>query len=448
MSVRDLPDHPTLSRAFTSKTLTELTTHARMMAQKEKNTLWRMKHLLTKLSGDHTWIPTAMLETPNDLSFFGDGRQEYRAHLIEKHRVAEEAARLEAEEAAKIQAEEDRIEAAVKADQQAEEIDQQEAQKLAPAPADAPPNGSHHQQGNEDHGGDVEMGEVSDEAEQPSLRGGELPNELTEQKRTDESPLPIPQQQDQGTAEPTDNAANPALEISDDAHPQPPAEAEGAPQPEAEADPAEEHDPDTTLVDPEFAAEEGRHSSPPKETSEDAPSRDREAEDVAKDDLEVDGEDADASADAPEPRRMRTRAQAQAAEDEGASRPRSLSSTSNESFIHPYFLPPLSSLPEHDFMLPSPEADETRRLLQLYIQKQEEIVRGADKLYMGLLEADRSRGKVMSWARAEKHVGEMSDGEDWVDEEEWRLDGPLKKGQDEEEEDTVTTSKKTRTRRQ
>ena len=445
MSVGDLPDHPTLSRAFTSKTLTELTTHARMMAQKEKNTLWRMKHLLTRLSGDHTWIPTAMLETPNDLSFFGDGRPEYRAHLIEKHRVAEEAARLEAEKAAKIQAEEDRIEAAAKADQQAEEVIQQEAQKLASAPADAPPKGSHLEHENEDHDGDVEMGEVGDEAEQPSLRGGELPNEFTEQKRADESPPPIPQQQDQGAAEPRDAAAP---ENTDDAHPRPPAEAESTPQPEAEAEPAEEHDPDTTLVDPEFAAEEGRHSSPPKEAGEDAPSKDREAEDVAKDDMEVDGEDADASADAPEPRRMRTRAQAQAAEDEGASRPRSLSSTSNESFIHPYFLPPLSSLPEHDFMLPSPEADETRRLLQLYIQKQEEIVRGADKLYMGLLEADRSRGKVMSWARAEKHVGEMSDGEDWVDEEEWRLDGPLKKGQDEEEEDTVTTSKKTRTRRQ
>ena len=388
-----------------------------------------------------------MLETPNDLSFFGDGRPEYRTHLIEKHRVAEEAARLEAEEAAKIQAEEDRIEAAAKADKQAEDADQQEAHRRATPPIDASPRDRHAEHGNDDQDGDVQMGEAGDEAEQP-LRGGELPNELAEQKRSDESPIPIPQQQDQVAAVPADGTTDAGPENTDDAHPQLPAEAESAPQPEAEAEPAEEHDPDTTLVDPEFAAEEGRHSSPPKEAGENASSKDREAEDAVKEDMEVDGEDADASADAPEPRRMRTRAQAQAAEDEGASRPRSLSSTSNESFIHPYFLPPLSSLPEHDFMLPSPEADETRRLLQLYVQKQEEIVRGADKLYMGLLEADRRRGKVMSWARAEKHVGEMSDGEDWVDEEEWRLDGPLKKGQDEEEEDTVTTSKKTRTRRQ
>lgn len=433
MSVGELPDHPTLSRAFTSKTLTELTTHARMMAQKEKNALWRMKHLLTKLSGDHTWIPTAMLETPNDLSFFGDGRPEYRAHLIEKHRVAEEAARMEAEEAAKIQA---------------EDADQQEAHKRATPPINTSPKDRHAEYGNGDQDGDVQMGEAGDETEQPSLRGGELPNELAEQKRAEESPLPIPQQQDQAALVPTDATADAAPELTQDANPQPLAEAENVPQLEAEAEPAEEHDPDTTLVDPEFAAEEGRHSSPPKEVGEDAPPKDGEADDAAKDDLEADGEDAEASADAPEPRRMRTRAQAQAAEDEGASRPRSLSSTSNESFIHPYFLPPLSSLPEHDFMLPGPEADETRRLLQLYIQKQEEIVRGAERLYMGLLEADRSRGKVMSWARAEKHVGEMSDGEDWVDEEEWKLDGPLKKGQDEEEEDTVTTSKKTRTRRQ
>lgn len=386
-----------------------------------------------------------MLETPKDLSFFGDGRAEYRTHLIEKHRVAEEAAKLEAEEAAKIQAEEDRLEAAGKADQQAEDADQQEPNKLATPPTDKLPMERHSEHGNDDQDEDVQMGEAGDEAAQPSLRGGELPNELAEQKRDDDQSQHIPEQD---AAPPINAIADAAQANNDGPHPEPAAEAEDAPQPEAEKEPAEEHDPDTTLVDPEFAAEEARRSSPSKEAIEDGPSKDGEADEAAKDDMEVDGEDAEASADAPEPRRMRTRAQAQAAEDEGPSRPRSLSSTSNESFIHPYFLPPLSSLPEHDFMLPSPEADETRRLLQLYIQKQEEIVRGAEKLYMGLLEADRSRGKVMSWARAEKHVGEMSDGEDWVDEEEWRLDGPLKKGQDEEEEDTVTTSKKTRTRRQ
>jgi hypothetical protein len=89
--------------------------------------------------------------------------------------------------------------------------------------------------------------------------------------------------------------------------------------------------------------------------------------------------------------------------------------------------------------------------LQLYIQKQEEVCRGAQSVYEGLLKADRYRHLVMKWAKAEAHVGanrDMSDGEDWYDKEEWGLDEDLKKGQDEEEEDAATTAKKTRTRRQ
>jgi hypothetical protein len=101
--------------------------------------------------------------------------------------------------------------------------------------------------------------------------------------------------------------------------------------------------------------------------------------------------------------------------------------------------------------LPKHEAEETRRLLQLYIQKQEEVCRGAQRVYDGLLKADRYRHMVMKWAKAEGHVGhnrDMSDGEDWYDKEEWGLEEDLKKGQDEEEEDATTTAKKTRTRRQ
>lgn len=120
-------------------------------------------------------------------------------------------------------------------------------------------------------------------------------------------------------------------------------------------------------------------------------------------------------------------------------------------FVHPFFLAPKSSRPDREFGLPQLEAEELRRLLQLYIQKQEEVCRGAQKVYDGLLKADRYRLLVMKWAKAEAHVGpnaDMSDGEDWYDKEEWGLDEDLKKGQDEEEEDAATTAKKTRTRRQ
>lgn len=145
------------------------------------------------------------------------------------------------------------------------------------------------------------------------------------------------------------------------------------------------------------------------------------------------------------PRRMRTRAQAHAASDDTpVSRTRSTTPESNSDFyIHPYFLAPISSHPNRDFGLPAAEAADARRLLQLYIQKQEEVCRGAQKLYEGLLRADRMRKDVMKWAKAEAHIGEMSDGEDWYDREEWDLEDDLVKGHDDEEEETTTTNKKT-----
>jgi len=165
-------------------------------------------------------------------------------------------------------------------------------------------------------------------------------------------------------------------------------------------------------------------------------------------DIEPMTEDTD---DNPVPRRIRTRAQAQAVFD-NATRSRSITPDVNgEPFIHPYFLAPESSFPDRDLYLPHHEADELRRLLVHYIQKQEEIIRGAQKVYEGLLRADRLRHLVLKWTKAEGHVGDnrdMSDGEDWYDKEEWGLDEDLKKGQDEEEEDAATTAKKTRTRRQ
>lgn len=158
----------------------------------------------------------------------------------------------------------------------------------------------------------------------------------------------------------------------------------------------------------------------------------------------------DDNEDNPLPRRMRTRAQAQAFDN--ATRSRSITPDSNgEPFVHPYFLAPTSSFPDRDLYLPRGEADDLRRLLIHYIQKQEEIIRGAQKVYEGLLRADRMRHLVLKWTKAEGHVGDnrdMSDGEDWYDKDEWGLDEDLKKGQDEEEEDAATTAKKTRTRRQ
>ncbi|EAQ85081.1 hypothetical protein CHGG_09095 [Chaetomium globosum CBS 148.51] len=121
-----------------------------------------------------------------------------------------------------------------------------------------------------------------------------------------------------------------------------------------------------------------------------------------------------------------------------------------ELFIHPLFQLPPAARPDRNLGLPDQEAEEVRRLLLLYVQKQEEICRGTKRLYEGLLKADRLRQTVWHWSKAEAHSGpnrDMSDGEDWYDKEAWGLTEDLKKGEDEVEEDTAQTQKKTRNRK-
>jgi hypothetical protein len=105
-------------------------------------------------------------------------------------------------------------------------------------------------------------------------------------------------------------------------------------------------------------------------------------------------------------------------------------------------------LPDRDLGLPAAEAEDTRMLLLAFVQKQEEIARTATDLYLGMQQGERMRQDVFKWCKAEGHVGEMSDGEDWYDKEEWGLEEDLAKGRDEEEDDTQVQGKKsTRQRR-
>lgn len=126
------------------------------------------------------------------------------------------------------------------------------------------------------------------------------------------------------------------------------------------------------------------------------------------------------------------------------------SDAANQSFIHPIFLPPGGARPDRDLGVPENEAEDLRRMLNAFIQKQEEVARGSQRLHDGLNRAERLRKDVLHWSKAEAHCGpnrDLSDGEDWYDKEEWGLTEDLKKGQDDEEEDTTTTAKKTRARR-
>ncbi|PVH83097.1 hypothetical protein DL98DRAFT_513389 [Cadophora sp. DSE1049] len=350
----DLPNHPTLSKPFTSKTLTELTQSAGEMVQKEKASLWRIKHLLTRLSGDETWYPCASVETENDYILFMDERDSGHGNMQEKA-----VGRVEG----------DQVSTGTLA---SEDIDQR-------LPI-------------EDE--DVLMASGTN-TDNPGKAAPKKPNE------SDAKATPPLQNGQNGVS--GGGPSGPEMDVDESGKEQ----GDGAP--EDHAQPTEEVD----MIDGEL------------------------------------GEDEDGI---PATHRMRTRAQAQAASDNNTTRTGSASPDSgSDMFIHPIFLAPSSSRPDRNVGLPPPEADETRRLLQLYIQKQEEVCRGAQKVYDGLLKADRYRKLVMKWAKADGHVGlnrDMSDGEDWYDKEEWGLDEDLKKGQDEEEEDAATTAKKTRTRRQ
>ena len=138
--------------------------------------------------------------------------------------------------------------------------------------------------------------------------------------------------------------------------------------------------------------------------------------------------------------------------------PQSTTTTIDSSLLHPdplFLLPPTISANHRvpnslsRLGLPVEEFLETRRLLSMYIQKQEESVRGYEAVLDKLIKAKRMRDKVWEWSKTEGHVGEWSDGEDWIDAEAWGLTPEeLKKGKDEEEvegqEDTGRKGKRRR----
>ncbi|RDW76232.1 RXT2 domain-containing protein [Aspergillus mulundensis] len=149
------------------------------------------------------------------------------------------------------------------------------------------------------------------------------------------------------------------------------------------------------------------------------------------------------------PRRMTTRAQTNAGQPHHDSDSRHASpSTSSDTLSslpipHPLYLVPDFVRPDSNFGLPPNEAEDTRRLLWSYVQKQEETVRGFEHMLETLLRACRMKEDVFEWCKAEGHVGELSDGEDWYDREKWGLaEGEdLKKGADEDDIEPVEESR-------
>ena len=152
----------------------------------------------------------------------------------------------------------------------------------------------------------------------------------------------------------------------------------------------------------------------------------------------------DAVSESPaQPTRRITRALAQTTNngetnnpDAAATPPLSPTSSSSSHDIHPIYLtrPLQSQSQQHPYNLPPAEYSDTLSLLTSYIQKQVAFINTLNAVLVRLLQADRLRRTVFHWCKAEGHVGELSDGEDWIDEQAWGLErGEVKKGKGDEE---------------
>ncbi|GAO14584.1 uncharacterized protein UV8b_05350 [Ustilaginoidea virens] len=322
----DLPSHPTLSKPFTSKTLTELIAQSCSIMHKENRSLWQVRYLWTSLCGDGIWMPCETMIGPNDLDLYSE------------HHVA----------------------------------------RFAP---DAPQNG---------HATPTPM--VNGNSRPPPAKDSTAePRGLKRGTTTDASAAAV-------------DASGPKDDDGDDGH-----------------------------VEQEMASKKWKQTQ----------------------DRDGDGTPSRGTGSAHANGVSGTAAQqgekAEPAKGNTASEQLLTTSRSQDEFlIHPMFIPPAGAKPDRDMGIPENEAEDVRRLLALYVQKQEEVCRGASRLHQGLLRAQRLRSEVLHWSKAEAHCGpnrDLSDGEDWYDKEEWGLTEDLKKGQDEEEEDTTTTGKKTRARR-
>lgn len=372
-SVTDLPSHPTLSRPYNTKTLTELAKESCNTMQKENAALWKVKHLLTRLVGDHTWVPCETMLGPNDTELF---RNDY----IDYNSQAQGSAKLDGNMLVP------------------EDAQTRSSKNVGITAKDQlPANTNENTMMNGERHGSVDTPMV--DAEPPAGTS-----------------IPVPE----------------SVALNGKAV----AEKEKHNEEDSGPGNTEEKDAKIAAIDilQSVIASTNNGTKDPHITN-------------------IRGSTANSTTAPREADSKATQHNHQSNRDveNGDSRAASVVSEFTDDLpIHPLFLPPRAAHPDRDQGIPEAEAEDMRRLLQLYVQKQEEVCRGAKRLYLGLLRADRLRKTVRQWSKYEAHVGpnrDMSDGEDWYDKEEWGLEDDLKKGQDEEEEDTTQTTKKTRTRR-
>jgi hypothetical protein len=397
-SVTELATHQTLSVPFTSNTLTELANQGGELSRKENRSLWQIKHLMTGLCGDYIWAPCGLMLGPNDTEVFASE---------DVLRLAQQQAQASTNEAAGSSP------ATLNGDTRIEN---------QPDAANGESRSMNKEQvvktnGKVQNGEDVEMVDAdkttkTDKVEKVPDKSSKLGGERSggeDPKMVDNPENDNKAQMSGQNGAELDNASKePTKAIGKDGE-----------------KPQDDEETNTEQPSEEIIVMEDAALAPTGPTE----GKGKEAQNCV------------TAVPAPTTTPAHVRAAAQDALS---------SSSSSDIFLHPLFRIPPSARPDKDMGLPDVDADNVRHLLALYVQKQEEICRGARKLHEGLLKADRLRKDVLKWSKAEAHCGpnrDMSDGEDWYDREEWGLEEDLKKGQDEEEEETGTTTKKTRNRK-
>jgi hypothetical protein len=380
-SATDLPHHPTLSIPFTSKVLTTLADQGGDLMRKENQSLWRVKHLLTRLCGDYSWAPCGLMIGPNDIDLYAD---DFAMSLLRSSKVLAAGGVEE-------------IQTATNGEPKAKHL----LEPINGGPEAADPIGDTPAKPGDEDASMADAGHKTVENGEPpkgESKGKASGNSKTTQLHTKTNGDIVNGEEDSGLPQNGDK---------------------------------------------EKTQDEGLSQESRKDKGQALDQASKEAVDDQMDvDKQLDHEGSAALVPITQP-------DADLVEINGTAA-LTVSRTTDESSIHPLFFPPPNARPDRDLALPEQEAEDIRRLLALYIQKQEEVCRGSTKLYEGLLKADRLRKSVLKWSKAEAHCGlnqDMSDGEDWYDKEEWGLAEDLKKGQDEEEEDTGPTAKKTRNRR-
>lgn len=391
----ELPSHPSLSHAYTSKALLQMTQAIETKLRQERALLWRARNLHRQFLGDGRWAPCGLFETPEDRLIFEPqiAGTELNSPLSEYETNAASVLGRNGPNDLRDSAQNPLSSAA------------------SPKEVDSLP---HQTDKPEDATDDVEM--AIEPAGVPEKEFGILDTNLAKEPKFEEVDTVV------GDLPHHSESRDGAAKLNGDKTDKSYGDLDRIPDTDGTVDKGTKED--------DGAGPERRNND--------------DMEDEINEDVEME------NGSSPEPpRRMTTRAQTnagQAQQDPDSERasPSACSDALNPlPTPHPLYLVPESVRPDANFGLPPNEAEDTRRLLWSYVQKQEETVRGFEHMLEALLQACRMKEEVFEWCKAEGHVGELSDGEDWYDREKWGLaEGEdLKKGADEDDIEPVEESR-------